>query len=76
MEVIIIFTSAIQCSFFFLIKLDISLKNRSQLFPHHLTCKYNVMIILCDCFCACSLGALPAGTTSTSSIQTEIAWSS
>lgn len=50
-------------------------KDRSYLFPHHLTGKHNVTITLCDCFCTYSAVALPAGSTSNSSIQIKIAWS-
>lgn len=50
-------------------------KGRSFLLPHHLTCKHNVMITLCDCFCTYSVVALPSGSTSNSSIQIMIAWS-
>jgi len=41
-------------------------KDRSYLFPHHLTSQHNVMITLCDCFCTFSVVALPAGSTSNS----------
>lgn len=50
-------------------------KDRSYLFPHHLTSKYSVVITLCDCFCTYSVVVLSAGSTRNSSIQIKMAWS-